>query len=153
MHRRDNTSFHEDKNWCVSWFCPRWWESHNIHYIPQNMRMHHNDVTLSIMASRITDNSTVCLGLHKRKHQSMCYRPFVRGIHRWPMDSPHKGPVTRKAFLWYDVIMGLVLFGCVITSYRAIKRIWCAGYLRCAAHVLQSDSNLWHKFNMGNQCV
>ena len=21
------------------------------------------------------------------------HRPFVRGIHRWPMDSPHKGPV------------------------------------------------------------
>ena len=24
---------------------------------------------------------------------------FVRGVHRWPVDSPHKGPVTRKMFL------------------------------------------------------
>ena len=25
----------------------------------------------------------------------LCYWPFVRGIHRSPMDSPHKGPVTQ----------------------------------------------------------
>ena len=24
------------------------------------------------------------------------YCPFVRGIHRWPVDSPHKGPVMRN---------------------------------------------------------
>ena len=29
----------------------------------------------------------------------------VRGIHRWPVNSPHKGPVTRKLFLFDDVIM------------------------------------------------
>ena len=27
------------------------------------------------------------------------------GAHRWPMDSPHKGPVIRKAFQYYDIIM------------------------------------------------
>ena len=30
---------------------------------------------------------------------------FVRGIHRWPMNSPHKGPVTWKMFPFDDVIM------------------------------------------------
>ena len=30
---------------------------------------------------------------------------FVRGIHRWPVNSPHKGPVTRKMFPFDDVIM------------------------------------------------
>ena len=30
---------------------------------------------------------------------------FVRGIHRWPVNSPHKGPVTRKMFSFDDVIM------------------------------------------------
>ena len=30
---------------------------------------------------------------------------FVRGIHRWPMGSPHKWPVTRKMFPFDDVIM------------------------------------------------
>ena len=32
---------------------------------------------------------------------------FVRGIHRWPMNSPHKGPVTRKMLPFDDVIMQL----------------------------------------------
>ena len=29
----------------------------------------------------------------------------VRGIHRWPVNSPHRGPVTRKMFPFDDVIM------------------------------------------------
>ena len=29
----------------------------------------------------------------------------MRGIHRWPVNSPHKGPVTRKMFPLDDVIM------------------------------------------------
>ena len=29
--------------------------------------------------------------------------PFVRGIHRWPVDSPHKGPVMLKATPCHDV--------------------------------------------------
>ena len=31
--------------------------------------------------------------------------PLRIGIHRWPMNSPHKGPVTRKIFPFDDVIM------------------------------------------------
>ena len=30
---------------------------------------------------------------------------FVMGIHRWPVNSPHKEPVTRKIFPLHDVIM------------------------------------------------
>ena len=30
---------------------------------------------------------------------------FVSGIHRWPLNSPHKGPVTRKKFPFDDVFM------------------------------------------------
>ena len=30
---------------------------------------------------------------------------FVWGIHRWSVNSPHKGPVTRKRFPFDDVIM------------------------------------------------
>ena len=44
-----------------------------------------------------------CLNYHfyprvKRKHQSSASLAFVRGIHRWPVDSPHKGRVTLKYF-------------------------------------------------------
>ena len=40
-----------------------------------------------------------------RKHQSSVPLAFVKGIHRWPVNSPHKGPVTRKMFPFDDVIM------------------------------------------------
>ena len=37
-----------------------------------------------------------------RKHQSSASLAFVRGIHRWPVNSPHKGPVTRKkSSVWW----------------------------------------------------
>ena len=40
-----------------------------------------------------------------KKHQSSASLAFVRGIHRWPVNSPHKWPVTRKMFPFDDVIM------------------------------------------------
>ena len=41
---------------------------------------------------------TVCSGANQRKHQSFASLAFVRIIHRWPVNFPHKGPVTRKCF-------------------------------------------------------
>ena len=73
---------------------------------------HYNDVTMSAMASQITNltivYSTICLGTDQRKHQSSVSLAFARGIHRRPMNSPHKGPVTRKMFPFDDVIMEAV---------------------------------------------
>ena len=43
----------------------------------------------------------------KEKHQSSTSLAFVKGIHRWPMDSPHRGTVTRKMFPFDDVVMCL----------------------------------------------
>ena len=64
---------------------------------------------MSAMASQITGVSivcsTVCLCANQRKHQSSASLTFARGIHRWPVDSPHKGPVTRKMFPFDDVII------------------------------------------------
>ena len=63
---------------------------------------HYNDIIMSAMASQITSLtvicSTVCPGAYQRKHQSSAPLAFVRRIHRWPLNSPHKGPVTRKMF-------------------------------------------------------
>ena len=77
---------------------------------------HYDDVILSVMASRIISvsivYSTVCPRADQRKHQSFASLAFVRGIHQWPGNSPHKGPVTRKMFplmtsswLWNTCIM------------------------------------------------
>ena len=64
---------------------------------------------MGAMASQITSvsivYSTVCPGIDQRKHQSSASLAFVRGIHRGPVNSPHKGPVTRKMFPFDDVIM------------------------------------------------
>ena len=72
-------------------------------------RNHYNDVIMSLMASQITSltivYSTVYSGAGQRKHQSSASLAFVRGIHRWPVNSPHKRPVTRKMFPFDDVIM------------------------------------------------
>ena len=64
---------------------------------------------METMASQITSltivYSTVYSGADQRKYQSSASLAFVRGIRRWPVDSPHKWPVTRKMFSFDDVIM------------------------------------------------
>ena len=67
---------------------------------------------MSTMASLITSltivYSTVYSGGDQRKYQSSASLALVRVIHRWPVNSPHKGPVTRKMFPFDDVIMILI---------------------------------------------
>ena len=41
----------------------------------------------------------------QRKHQNSASLAFERGIYRWPVDSPHNGPATRKNLPFYGVIM------------------------------------------------
>ena len=69
----------------------------------------YNDVTMTMMASQITGVSSVCLtvgwGVDQRKHQIPASLAFVRGIHRWTVNSPHKRPVTQKMFPFDDVIL------------------------------------------------
>ena len=64
---------------------------------------------MSKIASQITSltivYSTVYSGPDQTKHQSSASLAFVRGIHRGPVNSPHKWPVTRKMFPLDDVIM------------------------------------------------
>ena len=70
---------------------------------------HYGDVIMSLIASQITSlaivYSTVYSGADQRKHQSSASLAFVRGIHRGPVNSPHKWPVTGKMFPFDDVIM------------------------------------------------
>ena len=64
----------------------------------KQLHYHYSDVIMSKMASQITSvlivYLTVCSGPDQRKHHSSASLAFVRGIHRWPVNSPHKGPVT-----------------------------------------------------------
>ena len=51
--------------------------------------------------------STVCSAADRRKYLTPAPLACMRGIHRSPVDSPQKGPVTRKMFPFHDVIMEL----------------------------------------------
>ena len=70
---------------------------------------HYNDVIMSAMTSHITSLMIVCSTVYsdrdQRKHQSSALLAFVREIHLWSLNSPQKGPVTRRKFPFDDVIM------------------------------------------------
>ena len=70
---------------------------------------YYSDVTMGSIASQITSitivYSSVYSSADQRKHQSSASLAFVRGIRRRPVNSPHKGPVTRKMFPFDDVVM------------------------------------------------
>ena len=70
---------------------------------------HYGDVIMGAITSQITSltviYSTVYTDADQRKHQSSASLAFVWGIHRGPVNSPHKWPVTRKVFPFDDVIM------------------------------------------------
>ena len=78
---------------------------------PSDIRLsaHYRDVIMSSLASQITSltivYSTVYSRAGQRKHQSSASLAFVWGIHRWPVNSPQKWPVTRKLFPFDDLIM------------------------------------------------
>ena len=115
------------------WFSPyhlnlldQQWDNHTNMIIPSTVRCvcarfllkfiqyyraysHYNNVIMSLIACQITSltivYSIVYSDADQRKHQSSASLAFVRGIHRGPVNSPHKGPVTRKLFPFDDVIM------------------------------------------------
>ena len=70
-----------------------------------SLQWHHNGEMASQITSFPIVYSTVYSGADQRKHQSSESLAFVRGIHRSPVNSPHRGPVTRKRFPFDDVIM------------------------------------------------
>ena len=55
------------------------------------LSVHYSDVIMDAMASHITSlavvYSTVYTGVDQRKYQSSASLAFVRGIHRWPVNS------------------------------------------------------------------
>ena len=101
------------KMWCNSNMFPSWLNTSIILSAYAQLLiftvLHYGDVIMRAMAFQITDVSiihpTVCWGADQRKHQSSASLAFVRGIHRWPVKSSHKGPVMWKVFPFNNVIM------------------------------------------------
>ena len=100
--------------------------------------IHYNDVIMSAMVSQINSltivYSTVYSRRRSKKYQSSASLAFVRGIRRWPVNSTHKGPVTRKMFPFDDVIMRLA------NKTATTKNIWA---LHCPPFLRESDGHWW----------
>ena len=73
------------------------------------MVLHYDDVIMTTMASQITSltvvYSTIYSDAVQRKHQSSASLALCVGNSPRTVNSPHKGPVTRKMFPFDDVIM------------------------------------------------
>ena len=89
-----------------------------------HVQCHYTDVIMSPMASQITSlgivYSTIYSGADQRKHQSSAWLAFVRRIHREPVNSPHKRPVTWKMFPFDDVIMVSCPFSMAYSHHHSI---------------------------------
>ena len=76
------------------------WSKIEAGWVSNAFVSHYSDVMMNAMASHITGVSVVCSTVRpcadQIKHQTSASLTFVRGNHRWWVDSPHKGPVTRK---------------------------------------------------------
>ena len=77
---------------------------------------HYNDFIMGVIASQITSLTIVYSIVYscadQRKNKCFASLTFVRS----PVISPHKGPVTRKMFPFYDVIISLNRRVCSILS-------------------------------------
>ena len=93
---------------------------------------------MSAMAYEITSltivSSTVSTGAYQRKYQGSASLAFVRGIHRSPVNSPHKGPVTRKCFRFDYVIMTSA--GCILYRLTTSMSKTTAKALHAIVHLL-----------------
>ena len=83
--------------------------THTHIHVDLTAHPHYGDVIMGAMASQITSltivYSTVYSDADQRKYQRSASLAFVRGIHRWPVNSPHTWPVRLKMFPFDDVIM------------------------------------------------
>ena len=70
---------------------------------------HYSDLIMGAIASQITSLTivypTIYSDADQRKHQSSTSLAYVWVIHRGPVNSPHKWPITRKVFPFDGVII------------------------------------------------
>ena len=119
-----------------------------FHVILQRLHLqcisHYHGAIMFAMAPQITSISSVCSpvcsGADQRIEQSSTSLAFERGIHRWPVDSLHKGPVRRKCFnlmtsSWISPL--LVRRECTLQTESGEWREW-SGF-----------TGLWGRWQMG----
>ena len=69
--------------------------------LPITAAQHYSDVMMgAIASSQITNLTIVYSTVYSSADQISASLAFVLRIHRWPVNSPHKWPVTREMFPW-----------------------------------------------------
>ena len=92
-------------------FCPRCWTFQWRHNERNSVSNHqHLECLLNRLFRRRWMN-----------YESPVSLAFGRGIHRWPVDSPHKGPLRGKRLMTFDD---------VIMNEPVTLRKWCARIMR-----------------------
>ena len=123
---------------------------------------HYNSVIMSVMAYQITSLTNVYSTVYSRRRSKKIWKlqslAFVRGIQRWSVKSPHKGPLTRKMFPFDDVIMLSVatamacsghtcnIHAWSVTSVMVIPKKKLATYWnggKCLSNLHQSRKEVW----------
>ena len=90
-----------------------------------SLQWHHNERDDVSNHRRLDCSLNRLFRRRAKKASSSASLAFVRGIHRSPLDSPHKGPVTRKIFPFDDVIiLGADLIWNIYISISIIFRSW-----------------------------
>ena len=111
----------------------------NYEKLPGWWAIYHSDIIMSTTVSQIIGvwivYSTVCSFANQRKHQSSATLAFVRGIDRWPVKSPHKGPVTRKVLPFDDVIMNHTILMIWSINYHIMRKVCSGEILLCTNHL------------------
>ena len=88
-----------------------------------SLQWHHNE-RLKSPALRLFTQPFI-QGADQRKHQSFVSLAFMWGIHRWPVNSPHKRQVTRKMFPFDDVSMFVYKwFAIVILFWTSCRKVY-----------------------------
>ena len=123
-------------------------------------RVHCCVVIMSAMACQITGvtivYSIVCSGTDQRKHQSSDSLAFVREIHRWPVNSPYKGAVTRKMFPFDGVIISalrLLMTRYLLPFCRQSMRVRCLANAISIAVILSKFCVISDRVVIGVACM
>ena len=74
----------------------------NFHLFSCSLQWRHNE---RVWVSNFDCLLIRLLKCRSTKTSKLRVTDFVRGIYRWPVNSPHKGPVVRKKFPFDDVVM------------------------------------------------
>ena len=108
---------------------------------------HYGDDIMSARVSQITSPTTVCAtvysGADQRKHQSSASLAFVRGIHRWPVNSPHTGQWRGKCFhsMMSSWLVAVPSVGTMMRNFGSRSGTWQACYFSIQCRGPSDDTN------------